>query len=544
MATNNVFKSSTIFGVLRNSDNTTASPNINANAIFDRDINVTGKVNTDRIDSITGRIDLSGNTIDLSGNNVYLGHTGANVYIKDVLYTAATGDVTLAGTNAFTGTNTFNSNLPTSTVTPTTSTQLVTKSYTDSTYASLAGTNAFLGLCSFNNNLPITALTPTLTTQLVPKSFTDATYASKTGTNAFSGTNTFNTNLPTSTIVATPSSTTFLTKQNADSLYAAAGSGVSLTANNIFTGTNTLPTIAVGSGNDGSIYTDIGASSSMTIGNSSLNGTNGGLSLLTASGVNCCNKQILTKHQVFSSGSPNTLTFPVSSHIVWSPSSNGTFNLPVVTSATAGAELTIYKANSTSIITINSQSTNVIYQQNSYTTVTTTSFPAANSHIRLKSFGDNTSGGNNGWEIISGGKIIVADQISIGYTSIPTFISSQIGHTINVASSEQTGITSTERTIATLTNLPIGVWLFVCYGVSFSQSTTNTFIFLRLYSASALILSTTNKYIANGSDQFTCPVVFVVSNTSVQNYTTRMSVSSGTITSGALTNAIRVTRIA
>lgn len=45
---------------------------------------------------------------------------------------AAGGDVTLAGTNAFTGTNTFNTNLPTSTKTPTTSTQLVTKAYADS----------------------------------------------------------------------------------------------------------------------------------------------------------------------------------------------------------------------------------------------------------------------------------------------------------------------------------------------------------------------------------------------------------------------------
>lgn len=37
-----------------------------------------------------------------------------------------------AGTNTWTGTNTFNNNLPTSTLTPTTSTQLVTKTYVDS----------------------------------------------------------------------------------------------------------------------------------------------------------------------------------------------------------------------------------------------------------------------------------------------------------------------------------------------------------------------------------------------------------------------------
>jgi len=98
MATSNVFKSSTIYGILRNSDNTTASPNINANAIFDRDINVTGKVKTNHIEP-------TGDTIDISGNNIYLGHAGNNVYIKDVLFTEG---VYANNNNTFTGTNTFN----------------------------------------------------------------------------------------------------------------------------------------------------------------------------------------------------------------------------------------------------------------------------------------------------------------------------------------------------------------------------------------------------------------------------------------------------
>jgi hypothetical protein len=178
MATNNVFRSSTIYGILRNSDNTTASPNVLANAIFDRDVDVTGKVVTDRINSKTGRIDMSGNIIDISGNTIYLGHTGNNVYIKDVLY--AGGDVTLAGTNAFTGTNTFNTNLPTSTATPTTSTQLITKAYGDSNYASSsgsvtsAGNNNFTGTNTFNaastikNSLNFTNGSNPLTAKIEP----------------------------------------------------------------------------------------------------------------------------------------------------------------------------------------------------------------------------------------------------------------------------------------------------------------------------------------------------------------------------------------
>lgn len=48
---------------------------------------------------------------------------------------AGAGDVTLAGANVFTGTSTYNVALPTSTVTPSSSTQLVTKTYVDTTFS-------------------------------------------------------------------------------------------------------------------------------------------------------------------------------------------------------------------------------------------------------------------------------------------------------------------------------------------------------------------------------------------------------------------------
>ena len=111
-----------------------------------------------------------------------------------------TGYATLSGANVFNGTNTFNTNLPTSTLTPTLSTQLITKSFADTTYATLAslagyatlsGSNVFTGINSFNTNLPTSTLTPTLSTQLITKSFGDTTYARLAVANSFTELNTF-----------------------------------------------------------------------------------------------------------------------------------------------------------------------------------------------------------------------------------------------------------------------------------------------------------------------------------------------------------------
>ena len=117
------------------------------------------------------------------------------------------GDVKLDGDpNAFTGTNTFDVNRPTSTLADTPSTtDFITKQDGDALYQG-AGNVATL------NGNP----------------------------NTFTGTNTFNTNRPTSTIATTPSSTDFITKQNADALYTNNTGDATLAGTNAFTGTNTF----------------------------------------------------------------------------------------------------------------------------------------------------------------------------------------------------------------------------------------------------------------------------------------------------------------
>ena len=143
----------------------------------------------------------------------------------------------LAAANDWTNTNTFNTSLPTSTLTPTTSTQLITKAYADGKFGSLASANAWTSTNTFNSSLPTSTLTPTTSTQLITKAYGDATYATGAGivasNNTWTGTNAFNTSLPTSTQTPT-TSTQLITKTYADGKFGA------IATTNIWTGTNSF----------------------------------------------------------------------------------------------------------------------------------------------------------------------------------------------------------------------------------------------------------------------------------------------------------------
>jgi hypothetical protein len=106
-----------------------------------------------------------------------------------------------ANNNTWTGTNAFNTSLPTSTITPSSSTQLVTKTYVDTqvnTKTSLSSVqsnnNTWTGTNAFNTSLPTSTITPSSSTQLVTKTYADSlTTNLLANTNTWSGTsNTFN----------------------------------------------------------------------------------------------------------------------------------------------------------------------------------------------------------------------------------------------------------------------------------------------------------------------------------------------------------------
>jgi hypothetical protein len=104
-----------------------------------------------------------------TASSTYQTIAGMSSYLTTA--TASTTYSTLANqvkantANAFTSTNTFNTNLPTSTLTPSTSTQLTNKAYVDSVvsggltgYATLAGTQTFTGVNTFRDALINTGL--------------------------------------------------------------------------------------------------------------------------------------------------------------------------------------------------------------------------------------------------------------------------------------------------------------------------------------------------------------------------------------------------
>ena len=113
------------------------------------------------INAQTGQTIFPNNTttISLTANQtVDIGSQSGKWYIFGGNFNSAGGgggDVYLAGTNAFTGTNTFNTNLPTSTQTPTTGTQLITKTYADATYNAglLSSNNTWTGTNDFSNGV-------------------------------------------------------------------------------------------------------------------------------------------------------------------------------------------------------------------------------------------------------------------------------------------------------------------------------------------------------------------------------------------------------
>ena len=98
-----------------------------------------------------------------------------------------------AANNTWTGTNEFNTSLPTSTLTPSTSTQLTTKAYVDSVAGgvSLSSNNTWTGTNAFNTSLPTSTLTPSTSTELTTKTYVDSNFCDLLNTQVIAGEKTF-----------------------------------------------------------------------------------------------------------------------------------------------------------------------------------------------------------------------------------------------------------------------------------------------------------------------------------------------------------------
>ena len=141
----------------------------------------------------------------------------------------------LASPNAFTNTNTFNSFLPTSTITASLANELVNFTCLNAqSFVKPSFNNVWTGTNSFNSFLPTSTITASSNNELV--NFTclnGQSFVKPSFNNVWTGTNTFNSFLPTSTL--TPSSNTqLITKIFADQTY------IDFTTDQTITGTKRL----------------------------------------------------------------------------------------------------------------------------------------------------------------------------------------------------------------------------------------------------------------------------------------------------------------
>lgn len=221
-----------------------------------------GKSNTwGGVQTFTYPPTITGGTISSSDQVITKGYADSN-------YGSAVGTVTLAGNNVFTGINSFNTSLPVSTLTPTTSTQLTNKSYVDTAAVSLRGLNSFwtgsnaFSTTSFNSYPTYTgASSISAGNQFITKAYADSNYGAAIGTvtlggnNTYTGQNIFNgaassfAAFPTYTGAGNPSLPQHFTTKNYVDGAIAAGSGSSLLSDdNTWTGENLFQQLIVENG--------------------------------------------------------------------------------------------------------------------------------------------------------------------------------------------------------------------------------------------------------------------------------------------------------
>jgi hypothetical protein len=177
---------------------------INSSGLIDcNDIYINGQLNFGSVTvNESGVGDLEMDNLTNGGKYIFKADDSGGTSREALNLSASTatfyGNIVAAG-------GTFNTALPTSTVTPTTSTELTTKAYVDSAITTgssnlLAGTNAWTGTNTFNTNLPTSTQTPTTSTQLTTKAYVDSvvgggvtlsTTQTITGEKTFSNANTF-----------------------------------------------------------------------------------------------------------------------------------------------------------------------------------------------------------------------------------------------------------------------------------------------------------------------------------------------------------------
>lgn len=195
--TTNKFKSTTIYGTLNVNDY--PSGNIISNTNLTGNLTVNGKINNIPVSTIAyvsnltsdvqAQIDLkapinsptfTGTVGGITKSMVGLSNVDDTTDLLKPVSTATQLALDLKGglstNNSWSGTNDFNTSIPTTTLTPFLSSQFITKAYADSNYAGtgiLSGSNTWTGTNVYNTNLPTSTIVPTSSSQLTNKTYVD-----------------------------------------------------------------------------------------------------------------------------------------------------------------------------------------------------------------------------------------------------------------------------------------------------------------------------------------------------------------------------------
>ena len=235
--TYNKWKSTTIYGELKVRDLTNSTG--------------TSVVETAYTD-ISGNVFLR-NNLDVSGNATFTNAITCNGTITnstdlatksyvDSAVSGGGGSSILGTNNNWTGTNTYNTYLPTSTQTPTNSNDLTTKTYVDSGISGLSSVyQSISGMSSY-----LTTATASSTYQTITDAsnnylkIVDASnnYVKLSGNNTITGNNTFSNTITCNGTITNSNDLT--TKNYVDTAVAGVGGGASLTTDQTFTGVNSF----------------------------------------------------------------------------------------------------------------------------------------------------------------------------------------------------------------------------------------------------------------------------------------------------------------
>ena len=496
--------------------------------------------------SIAQSTTFTGTVIGITKSMVGLGNCDNTSDVNKPISTATGAALslcaTLAGNNIFTGTNTFNTSLPTSTLTPSSSTQLITKAYGDSTYTTsgsiLSGANVWTGTNTFNTSLPTSTIAPTTQYQFVNKAYADLC-ATLAGNNIFTGTNTFNTSLPTSTL--TPSSSTqLITKAYGDSTYTT--SGAMLSAANAWTGnTNTfnsfLPTSTIAPTTQyqfvNKAYVDLCAT---LAGNNAFAGTNTfNTSLPTSTQTPTTSTQLITK--AYGDSTYTTSGAMLSAANAWTGNTN-TFNSFLPTSTIAPT--TQYQFTNKAYVDLCAKlAGNNIFTgtTNTFTGVVNITGVSSAGGLIINGLLSNSAGVlqlNDANSATSGflGYIYNSSGINL-YRSIGN-VGTTTSHyfaTINTAGVESYTMTIQNNAISllkptTITGLITGsAGLTISTGTSALQATTTTTL-----NSSGLITGTNGLTISSGTSALQATTTTTLNSSGLITGTNGLTISSGTVT--------------